>query len=71
MIRELTVNEVEDVSGGNIAAAGAIKVGGTAVASVACPVAYATKHPVAAVACGVAIVTSYAAHSYISGATAA
>lgn len=70
MIRELTISEVEDVSGGNVAAVRAINAGSVAVGSIACPVAMATKNPVAAVACGVAVVVNAAAHAYIGGASA-
>lgn len=69
MIRELTISEINDLSGG-VEAATAIGSAGSAIASVACPVAIVTRNPYAAVACGVGLVASYAAYSYISGATA-
>ena len=72
MIRELTVNEVEDVSGGNnVAAAIAIGAGSVAVASVACTIARATPSPPAVVVCITATVIGGAAGAYVSGATAA
>ena len=70
MIRELTISEVQDVSGGNVSAVRAINAASVAVGSVACPVAMATKNLVAAGVCGVAVVVNAAAYAYIGGATA-
>ena len=69
MIRELTINEMEEVSGGDgVAAAVAINQGSLVVASLVCPIAMKTKNPYAALTCGVAVVVNYASYSCVRGA---
>lgn len=67
MIRELTLNEMEEVSGGNPSAVAAVGAAATVVSSLSCTIARATANPVAVGTCIASSIVAGASGAYLSG----